>query len=73
SSREEVVAVFDALAATMTQLQELSFDALTTPERLALLQRCETARRQLPTIEHALINQLAEQASDEELGGRLPA
>ncbi|BCI89698.1 hypothetical protein NIIDMKKI_49040 [Mycobacterium kansasii] len=73
SSREEVVAAFDALQATLSRLQELSFDALTTPERLALLERCETARRQLPSIEHALVNQLAEQASEEELGGRLPA
>ncbi|ETZ99177.1 hypothetical protein I546_6758 [Mycobacterium kansasii 732] len=73
SSREEVVSAFDALQATLSRLQELSFDALTTPERLALLERCETARRQLPSIEHALINQLAEQASEEELGGRLPA
>ncbi len=73
SSREDVGAAFDALAATMSRLQELSFDALTTPERLALLEHCETARRQLPSIEHALINQLGEQASEEQLGGRLPA
>ncbi|WP_122508725.1 DUF222 domain-containing protein, partial [Mycobacterium innocens] len=73
SDRESVVASFDALQVAVSQLQDLSFDALTTPERMALLERCETVRRQLPSIEHALINQIAEQSSEEELGGKLPA
>ena len=47
------------------------FDALTTPERLALLERCERVRRRLPAVEHPLINQLARQATPEELGGKL--
>jgi Domain of unknown function (DUF222) len=51
----------------------LSFDALTTPERLALLERCERWRRALPAVEHPLTNQLGEQASETELGGKLPA
>ncbi|KZS81404.1 hypothetical protein LAUMK4_02955 [Mycobacterium persicum] len=71
SNRESVVASFDALQAAVSRLQDLSFDALATPERMALLERCETVRRQLPSIEHALINQIAEQSSEEELGGRL--
>ncbi len=70
---EEVVAAFDALDAVMTRLQDLCFDGLTTPERLALLQRCEVARRRLPSIEHPLINQLGEQAGEQELGGKLAA
>ncbi|WP_153043585.1 DUF222 domain-containing protein, partial [Mycobacterium ostraviense] len=73
TSREEVVATFDSLKATMARLLELSFDALTTPERLVLLEHCETTRRQLPSIEQSLINQIAEQSTEEELGGRLPA
>ncbi len=52
-------------------MAELKFDALTTPERLALLERCERARRRLPAVEHPLINQLARQAVPEELGGKL--
>ncbi|CDM75584.1 HNH endonuclease signature motif containing protein [Mycobacterium marinum] len=72
-SREEVVAAFDALDAVMARLQDLCFDGLTTPERLALLQRCEVARRRLPSIEHPLINQLVEQAGEQELGGKLAA
>jgi hypothetical protein len=49
----------------------LSFDALTTPERLAMLERCEKLRRRLPVVEHPLINQIAEQANETELGGKL--
>jgi hypothetical protein len=73
SSREAIVEVFDALEAELDRALELSFDALTTPERLAMLQRCEKIRRQLPAIEHPLINQIGEQADQTELGGKLPA
>jgi hypothetical protein len=73
SSREEVVEVFDALKADLKRALDLSFDALTTPERFALLQTCETFRRQLPAIEHPLINQVSEQADATELGGKLPS
>src|ERR1700733_10672512 len=48
------------------------FDVLTTPERLAVLENLEQMRRGQPAIEHALINQLAEQADATELGGKLP-
>jgi hypothetical protein len=40
SSREEIAGVFDALAADLDRALELSFDALTTPERLAMLACC---------------------------------
>ncbi len=71
SSREEIVEVFDALKADVKRALDLSFDALTTPERLALLELCEKVRRQLPAIEHPLINQVARQAGETELGGKL--
>ncbi|BBX48361.1 HNH endonuclease signature motif containing protein [Mycobacterium cookii] len=73
STREEIVEVFDGLQSYLKCALDLSFDALTTPERLALLQRCEKLRRQLPAVEHSLINQLAEQADEAELGGKLPS
>src|SRR5271168_5326289 len=73
SGREEVVSAFDALEADFDHALELSFDVLTTPERLAMLQRCEKMRRQLPAIEHPLINQVGEQADATELGGKLPS
>ncbi|WP_163659650.1 13E12 repeat family protein [Mycobacterium branderi] len=71
SSREEIVEAFDALESAMKRALDLTFDTLTTPECLAMLERCETIRRRLPAVEHPLINQLAEQASETELGGTL--
>ncbi len=50
---------------------ELTFDAFTTPERLCALERLERVARRLRAPQHALINQLDEQAGDEELGGAL--
>ena len=55
---KEVVEVFDALEADFELALDLTFDVLTTPERLVLLQRCEKMRRWLPAVEHLLINQL---------------
>ena len=71
SSREEIVEVFDALKAGMKRAVDLTFDVLTTPERLSMLQHCEEIRRVLCAVEHPLINQLAEQADPTELGGKL--
>ncbi|OBJ59385.1 HNH endonuclease signature motif containing protein [Mycobacterium sp. 1423905.2] len=73
STREEIVAAYEALGAAVTQVLELRYDALTTPERLRVLERVERVARRLPAARHELINQLAAQASEEELGGRLPA
>jgi hypothetical protein len=69
--REAVTAAFDALDAALDGVVALEFDALTTRERLGLLERCERVRRRLPAVEHPLINQLARQATPEELGGKL--
>ncbi|OCB31555.1 hypothetical protein A9X02_25175, partial [Mycobacterium malmoense] len=71
SSREEIVEVFDALDDDVERLCGLSFEVLTTPERLRALERLECACRRLRTPQHALINQLDAQASPEELGGSL--
>ena len=65
--------MFDALEADMKRTLDLRCDALTTPEHLGLLESCEWIRRCLPAVEHALINQLAEQADAAELGGKLAA
>jgi len=65
--------VFDALEAEMKRALDLRCDALTTPEHLAVLQRCERIRRWLPAVEHPVINQLSEQADAAELGGKLAA
>jgi len=69
--REGVEEAFAALDSAVDGVLGLSFEALTTPERLVLLERCERVRWRLPAVEHPLINQLARQATPEELGGKL--
>jgi Domain of unknown function (DUF222) len=71
SNRVEIGEGFDALEADLDRVCELSFDALTTPERLRILERLERVARRLVVPGHQLINQLAGQASPEELGGKL--
>src|ERR1700754_4713123 len=71
SDRDEVVAAFDALKAGVSAVCGLSFDALTSPERLNLLEALEIQKRRLPAAEHRLVNQTAEQSNAEELGGKL--
>ena len=71
SSREEIVEVFDEFDAVLDRLCELSFDALTTPELLRMLEHLERGVRRQRTPQHALINQLETQAGEEELGGTL--
>lgn len=55
----------------MDRLLAYDCEALTTPELLAWLERVEKVRRRLPSLEHAVVNALARQATPEELGGKL--
>ena len=64
-------AAFDVINAAVDDLLGCDCDALATREQLAMLRRCENVRRRLPAIEHPLINNLARQATAEELGGTL--
>src|ERR1700730_9629315 len=73
SSREEIVEVLDAPAAGYQRPLDLPSALPPTPERLRVLARWEQMRRWQPAVEHALINQLAEQADATELGGTLPS
>jgi hypothetical protein len=72
SGREGIQRDFDELDAVVSRVLGHSFDALTTPERLNLLERLERETRRLRAPGHELINQLAEQAGPEELGSPLP-
>ncbi|WP_156751974.1 DUF222 domain-containing protein, partial [Mycobacterium sp. E2497] len=72
SSHPDVDAVFDDLDAVLARAGALPVDAMNVAQQLAMLERCEKARRQLPAIEHPVINNLARQATPEELGGTLP-
>lgn len=56
SSREQIVETFDALHDVVFRLGDLTFDALTSPERLSLLARLEDETRRLPVARHELIN-----------------
>ena len=68
---EAITAAFDAVDAAVDAVLGLNVDALGTYDQLLLLERCEKARRRIPAIEHPLINNLARQATPEELGGTL--
>jgi len=71
SDRDSVVAVLDRLDADVDELTELSFDALTTPELLRVVERLEKVARRLPVPGHGLINALVQHATPAELGGKL--
>jgi hypothetical protein len=71
SCREGIVKRFDALHDAVSDVLEVSSDVLATRECLALLERLETETRRLPAAGHPLINQLARQAGETELGGKL--
>ena len=64
---DQVRAAFDALAAHADEPTEL----WTTRQRREHLDRIETLARMLPGLAHGLINQLAADATGEELGGSL--
>ncbi len=65
--------VFNALDAAVDRLCDLTFDALTTPEFLRGMERLEKVHRRMRTPQHTLINHLKAQATEEELGAKLPA
>jgi hypothetical protein len=71
SDRQEIQQDFQALRAVVSRVVGHSFDVLTTPERLALLEQLEHETRRLRVPGHALINQIAEESNATELGGKL--
>jgi hypothetical protein len=71
STCEDIVDRFDALHDAVSQLCETSFEVLTTPERLAFLERLENETRRLPVPRHELINGVRRQATPAEIGGKL--
>ncbi len=73
SSREEIQEDVDALRCAVSRVLGHSFEVLTTPERLALLEGLEHEVRRLRVPGHELINQIAEQSDSNELGGTLAA
>jgi Domain of unknown function (DUF222) len=71
SCRDDIAKCWDALHGAISDVLELTYDAVTTPECLALLERHELENRRLPQLAHALVNQVARQSDQTELGGTL--
>ncbi|MEE2855213.1 MAG: HNH endonuclease signature motif containing protein [Actinomycetota bacterium] len=69
--REQIQGDVDALCTVASRLREHCYEALTNPERLALLGKFECVVRKLQTPSHRLINQLGEQGDSAEFGGKL--
>jgi len=70
--RAELRGDVEALRAAVSRFVGHSYDSLTNPERLGLLEVLEHERRRLQVPGHQLINQLALQSDCSELGGKLP-
>lgn len=68
---ETATKAFDALDADIDAMLGLDTQMLCNRERLALLARYERARRRLSAGEHCLINQLQQEATPQELDGKL--
>ena len=68
---DEATAAYDAVDALLDKIDSLDCDVLSSDEQQHLLERRQTWRRRLPAGDHNLINQLAEHAASEELGGTL--
>ncbi|WP_156744770.1 DUF222 domain-containing protein, partial [Mycobacterium sp. 852014-52450_SCH5900713] len=71
SDRQDIAADYAALSEVVSRILGHSYEALTTPERLRLLEILECETRRLQTPSYQLINQVAEQADSAELGGKL--
>jgi Domain of unknown function (DUF222) len=71
ADREALTAAFDVLDTALDTVVGLDSEMLCTRECLALLERYEKVRRRLSAGEHPLINQLQQEATPEELGGKL--
>jgi Domain of unknown function (DUF222) len=71
SCRENIINRYTALHDAVSDVLDVSPEALSTRGHLALLERLETETRRLPAAAHPMIKLLAGQASDTELGGRL--
>lgn len=70
-SRDDIQGDCDALRAVVSRFLGHSYDALTNPERLRLLEVLEQEMRRLQAPRHQLINQVAAESDSTELGGKL--
>jgi hypothetical protein len=66
--REQIAAAVDGFLTAVDTLAEVSFDALTPPELLHVLDKMETVSWRTPTVAHRIIAGLQREASPVELG-----
>jgi hypothetical protein len=69
STREEIIAALDAVDASQRKLAALPLEALTRPEKQALLKRLEDLDKKMKTFDRRLIGQLITEADPALFGG----
>ena len=69
SSREEVIAALDAAEASYRKLAALPLEALSRPEKQALLNRLEDLGKKMSALDRRLIGQLITEADPALFGG----
>lgn len=69
STREEVIAALDAVEASQRKLAALPLEALTRPDKQALLKRLEELDKKMTTLDRRLIGQLLTEGDPAVFGG----
>jgi Domain of unknown function (DUF222) len=69
STREEIIAALDAVEASQRKLAALPLEALTRPEKQALLKRLEDLDKKMKTFDRRLIGRLITEAEPAQFGG----
>lgn len=70
TSRDRILSAFAAYESACTALAELSYDALSVAEILDLQSRREDQLRRAPVVDHALLSELAERSTPQEIGAQ---
>jgi hypothetical protein len=69
SIREEIIAALDAVEASQRRLAALPLEALTRPEKQALLKRLEDLDKKMKAFDRRLIGRLIAEADPAQFGG----
>jgi hypothetical protein len=69
STREEIIAALDAVEASQRRLAALPLEALTRPEKQALLKRLEDLEKKMKSFDRRLMGRLIAEADPALFGG----
>jgi hypothetical protein len=69
STREQIIAALDAVEASQRRLAALPLEALTRPEKQALLKRLEDLDKKMKAFDRRLIGRLIAEAAPAQFGG----